>query len=110
VYKARRLGIKVKQVSARWTSSYCPRCGVKGLKVTDPLRRVKIRTGRFFWCPTCTYVADRDYVGAVNIYRMFQEHHRKRYSLRFAKPVSYMGTGIPPNRPGGVSTHFRMGG
>ncbi|MHA2173822.1 MAG: hypothetical protein ACXABI_03270 [Candidatus Hodarchaeales archaeon] len=44
------------------------------------------------------------------IYRMFQEHHRKRYSLRFAKPVSYMGTSIPPNRPGGVSAHFRMGG
>jgi IS605 OrfB family transposase len=110
VYKARRLGIKVKRVSARWTSSYCPRCGVKGQKVTDPLRRVKSRTGRFFWCPTCTYVADRDYVGAVNIYRMFQKHHRKRYSLRFAKPVSYMGTGIPPNCPGGVSAHFRMGG
>ena len=110
VYKARRLGIKIKRVAACWTSSYCPRCGDKGHKVSDPLRRVNSRTGRFFWCSTCTYAADRDYIGAVNIYRMFQQFTRKRYSLRFARPVSYMGTGIPPNHPGGVSTHFRVGG
>jgi IS605 OrfB family transposase len=109
LYKARRIGLKVKRVSARWTSSYCPRCGAKGQKVTDPLNQFKSKKGRFFSCPACGYMADRDYVGAVNIYRMFREHQHKRYSLRFAKPVSYMGIGIPPNRPGGVSAHFRMG-
>ncbi|MFW9903063.1 MAG: zinc ribbon domain-containing protein [Candidatus Thorarchaeota archaeon] len=110
LYKARRMGLKVKRVSARWTSSYCPRCRAKGQKVIDPLNRVTSHKGRFFWCPTCDYMADRDYVGALNIYRMFREHQRKRFSLRLATPVSYMGTGIPPNRLGGVSAHFRMGG
>lgn len=109
VYKARRMGITVKRVSARWTSSYCPRCGAKGQKITDPLRLRVTRTGRFFWCKMCGYHADRDYIGAVNIYRMYQEQHNKRYCLCSAKPVSYMGTGIPPNRPGGASAQVVLG-
>ncbi|MFW9904059.1 MAG: hypothetical protein ACFFFH_06975 [Candidatus Thorarchaeota archaeon] len=31
------------------------------------------------------------------------------YSLRLTTPVSYMGTGVPSNRPGGGSAHSRMG-
>jgi IS605 OrfB family transposase len=108
VYKAKRLGIQVKRVLARWTSSYCPRCGQKGRKLSDPCRQIIFKQGRFFLCPFCQYSADRDYIGALNIYRMFQEQQRRRYRLRCAKPVSYMGPGIPPNRPGGVSTRPLM--
>jgi IS605 OrfB family transposase len=104
IYKARRVGIVVKRVSARWTSSYCPRCGHRGQKIMDPMSLVVIKTGRFFHCTQCSYLADRDYVGAVNIYRMYQEHLNKRHSIRFAKLVSYTGTGIPLNRPSGAST------
>jgi IS605 OrfB family transposase len=110
VYKARRVGIRVKRVAARWTSSYCSRCGCKGQKISDPSDLRATKTGRFFCCPSCQYRADRDYIGAVNIYRMYQESKRKRYSLRAARPVSYTGAGIPPNRPGGASAHLRMGG
>ncbi len=98
VYKAKRVGINVKRVNPRGTSSYCPRCGMKGMKIIEPTHKTADKQGRFFYCPQCQYTADRDYIAAVNIYRMYQEHHKKRYNLLNAKPVSYSrGTGIPPN-------------
>jgi putative transposase len=104
-YKAKRFGIKVVQISPRWTSSYCPRCGAKGEKISDPRTRKAIKRGRFFYCAVCTYLADRDYIAAVNIYRMYQENRKKRFSLKQAKPVPYMATGIPLNRLSGDTTH-----
>jgi IS605 OrfB family transposase len=104
-YKAQRYGIKLARVNPRWTSSYCPRCGVKGAKINDPRNRQLLKRGRFFYCGACSYLADRDYIAAVNIYRVHQEWRIKLFSLKQAKPVPYMVTGIPLNRPSGDSIH-----
>lgn len=105
LYKAKRFGIRIKRVGARWTSTYCPRCGAKGQKIIDPSCKVAEKLGRYFSCPHCHYTADRDYIASINIYRMYQEHLKKRFHLQFSKPVSYMGAGIPRNRPRGALVH-----
>ncbi|WP_287585579.1 transposase [Candidatus Borrarchaeum sp.] len=104
-YKAQRYGIKLVRVNPRWTSSFCPRCGAKGAKISDPRAHQVLKRGRFFYCGACSYLADRDYIAAVNIYRVYQEKRKKRFSLKQAKPVPYMATGIPLNRPSGDSIH-----
>ena len=109
-YKATRVGITLVRINPRWTSSYCPRCGAKGEKISDPRTRHVIKRGRFFYCGTCSYLADRDYIAALNIYRKYQELQKKRCSLKHSKPVPYMATGIPLNRPSGDSTPLLVGG
>ena len=94
----------------RWTSSYCPRCGQKGQKIRDPASRLVEKEGRYFYCSLCRFSADRDYIGSLNIYRMYQEQRQKRYRITHAKPVSYTGTGIPPNCPGGASVQVFLNG
>ncbi|MFX1253093.1 MAG: zinc ribbon domain-containing protein [Promethearchaeota archaeon] len=97
-YKGKRVGIQVKRVSPRGMSSYCPRCGTQGMKISEPPNKLANKQGRFFHCAHYQYTADRDYIAAVNIYRMYQQHRKKQYSLKQVKPVSYsLGTGIPPN-------------
>ncbi len=76
-YKAKQVGIRVKRVNAHWTSSYCPRCGQKGQKVIEPLAQLAEGIGRFFTCGHCGFTADRDYIAAVNIYRMYEEQRKK---------------------------------
>jgi putative transposase len=107
-YKAQRCGIKLVRVNPRWTSSYCPRCGAKGVKISEPRTRQVIKSGRFFYCEGCSYLADRDYIAAVNIYRVYQERRNKRFSIKQAKPVPYTATGIPLNRPSGDSIHVLL--
>ena len=97
-YKAALVGIKVTRVNPRGTSSYCPRCGAKGLKITEPTNKTEDPKGRFFYCPHCNYTADRDYIAAINIFRMYQQQRKKKFSLINAKPVSYIGADTPPNR------------
>lgn len=97
-HKARFLGIKVVTVPARGTSSYCPRCGKKGRKVATSTAKKTITTGRCFWCPRCNYRADRDYIGALNVYRVFRLPKKRRHQLATAKPVFYMKTVPPPDR------------
>ncbi|MFX0061638.1 MAG: zinc ribbon domain-containing protein [Candidatus Hermodarchaeota archaeon] len=97
-YKAALVGIQVTRVNPRGTSSYCPRCGAKGLKITEPTSKPEAPKGRFFYCPHCHYTADRDYIATVNIFRMYQQQKKKKFSLINAKPVSYIGTVTPPNR------------
>jgi len=110
LYKAKRVGITIQRVSPRWTSTYCPRCGQKGLKITDS-RSIRVtRRGRVFHCPSCLYIADRDYIAAINIYRMHQEQRKKRYRLKNARPVPYMATGIPLNRPSGETAQLSLSG
>jgi len=104
-YKVKRFGIRIVRINPRWTSSYCPRCGGKGEKISDPRTRYAIKVGRFFYCSSCNYLADRDYIAAINIYRVYQEMRKKRFSLKHSKPVPYMAAGIPLNRPSGDSTH-----
>jgi IS605 OrfB family transposase len=109
-YKAQRFGINIVRINPRWTSSYCPRCGAKGEKISDPRTRHTLTRGRFFQCSACCYLADRDYIAAVNIYRVYQEKRKKRFNLKQAKPVPYTATGIPLNRPSGDSTPLLVGG
>ncbi|MFQ5980811.1 MAG: zinc ribbon domain-containing protein [Candidatus Heimdallarchaeota archaeon] len=66
--------------------------------------------GRMFHCPSCDFLADRDYIAALNISRMFHEQRQKRYSLTHAKSVPYMATDIPLNRPSGASPQLSLGG
>jgi len=108
MYKAKRFGIKIARVNPRWTPSYCPRCGAKGEKISEPRTRQVIKSGRFFHCSVCSYLADRDYIAAVNIYRVHQENRKKRFSIKHAKPVPYMATGIPLNRLSGDTIHGRL--
>ncbi len=109
-YKAKRLGITIRRVSPRWTSSYCPRCGQKGWKITESRTRGKNPKGRMFQCSSCAFLADRDYIAALNIYRMYSEQRHKRYSIKNAKAVPYMATAIPLNRPSGASPQLSVGG
>jgi len=101
VYKAVRFGLKIKRVSARWTSTYCPQCRAKGQKIVEFCNQTVNPLGRFFSCPRCHFTADRDYIAALNIYRMYLQRRKKRYSLHHAMPVSYTGAGLPCNRPRG---------
>lgn len=104
-HKAGSRGIKVITVPARSTSSYCPRCGKIGRKVATTTSTVADDTGRCFWCPHCGYRADRDYVGALNVYRVYRLPVNQRYRLATAKPVFYRKAVPPPNRAGGTPDH-----
>jgi hypothetical protein len=37
---------------------------------------------------------------------MYVQQRQKRYILHHAMPVSYMGAGLPLNRPSGETVHF----
>ena len=100
-YKSKLLGIRVKLVNPRGTSSYCPRCGKKGQKIRDSESKIITTLGRYFYCPHCTFIGDRDYVGALNIYRLYESYRKKIYSLIKSRTVLYMSTGPPLNRSSG---------
>ncbi len=110
-YKCPSAGLHFFQVNPWGTSSYCPRCGLRGLKVRAPNDFTVSKSGRFFHCPSCGFTADRDYVGALNIYRVFRLNtsplksraSRRRQTLHTAIPVLYQRTGTPLNRPSGGS-------
>jgi len=71
-YKALMNGILVKTVPAWGTSSYCPRCGKRGVHVKAPDRlNERGKKYSYFYCPSCGYKADRDYVAALNVGRRF---------------------------------------
>lgn len=99
--KALLVGLTVHQVPAHWTSSYCPRCGQKGHKIPLSNSKQANSTGRYFWCSNCNYRADRDYIAALNIYRVSLLPKKRRYCLPSTPPVLYMRTVTPPHRTGG---------
>jgi IS605 OrfB family transposase len=115
-YKCPPIGLHFFQVNPWGTSSYCPRCGLRGLKIRAPNDFTVSKTGRFFHCPSCGFTADRDYVGALNIYRIFRLHTSspksrasRRRTLHTANPVLYQSSGTPLNHPSGGSvtiTHY----
>lgn len=104
--KTALLGITVDLVPAYWTSSYCPRCGSKGLKVTTTTSITSNPSGRCFHCSSCGYRADRDYIGALNVYRVFLLPKQQRNTLPHAKPLFYRKWGPPPDRSGGIPVLF----
>lgn len=103
-HKARRWSLSVCSVNAAWTSSYCPRCTKKGQKIRESAFKIVEAKGRYFYCPHCKFCADRDYIGALNVYRRYRELQRQsndkklKYNLAYARPVFYKKTALPRNR------------
>ena len=70
-YKALRHGIRTALVDPRNTSHFCPRCGGHGFAIRSPRDLTPHNSGGFFFCPSCGFMGDRDYVGALNVGRAF---------------------------------------
>jgi len=101
-YKCREAGIQLVTVNPWGTSSYCPRCGAKGKKVKAPNQITEeVKGGRYFHCLQCGFTADRDYVGALNQYRVMRLNKAQQETLRTASPLLYQRSGTPANRPVG---------
>ncbi len=94
-YKRKEAGILLQKVCPWNTSSHCPRCSAKGQKVLGPNNLVAEKRGRFFHCPECGFIADRDYIAAINIYRASFIDYQEIKSLAQTSPVPYMDSGIP---------------
>lgn len=78
-YRADLAGIHVERVNPWQTSRSCPRCGSTGHTTLSPEHSLEEWCGGHFRCDNhrCGYQGDRDYVGAVNVARMFfSEAHR----------------------------------
>ena len=72
-YRADIAGIQVERVYAGNTSRSCPRCGSTGQTTKSPDHYYEVWHGGHFRCDNtrCGFQADRDYVGAVNVARVF---------------------------------------
>jgi len=72
-YRAEIAGLHVKRVHPENTSRSCPRCGSTGHTTKSPDHFHEIWHGGHFRCDNarCGFQADRDYVGAVNVARVF---------------------------------------
>ena len=106
-HKTVLLGIHVVLVPAYWTSSYCPRCGLKGQKVDTTTATKENATGRSFYCSHCKFRADRDYIGALNIYRVYLVPKKQRSNITLAKPLFYTKTRLPVHRSAGKTVSSR---
>lgn len=90
-YRAACVGIDVEPVYPTGTSRSCPRCGATGYTCTSPEHHEEVWWGGHFRCDNsrCGFEGDRDYVGAVNVARVFFSETGK---LNHGFTVSYMGT------------------
>ncbi len=72
-YRAEIAGLHVKKVRPNNTSKSCPRCGSTGHTTKSPDHFHEVWFGGHFRCDNarCGFQADRDYVGAVNVARVF---------------------------------------
>jgi len=72
-YRADIAGLHVERVRPGNTSRSCPRCGSTGHTTKSPSHSFEVWWGGHFRCDNarCGYQADRDYVGAVNVARVF---------------------------------------
>ena len=66
-------GIQVERVYAGNTSRSCPRCGSTGHTTKSPDHYREVWHGGHFRCDNsrCGFQGDRDYIGAVNVARVF---------------------------------------
>ena len=72
-YRADITGLHVERVRPGNTSRECPRCGATGHTTKSPDHSFEVWWGGHFRCDNtrCGFQADRDYVGAVNVARVF---------------------------------------
>jgi putative transposase len=72
-YRADIAGLHVGRVRPGNTSRSCPRCGSTGHTTKSPDHFHEVWWGGHFRCDNarCSFQADRDYVGAVNVARVF---------------------------------------
>jgi putative transposase len=72
-YRAEIAGLHVERVRPGNTSRSCPRCGSTGHTTKSPDHVHEVWWGGHFRCDNarCGFQADRDYVGAVNVARVF---------------------------------------
>jgi len=77
------------------TSTHCPRCTIKGVKVLGPNNSIEDLKGRWFICHQCGFSADRDYIAAINIYRASFIDYQIIKSLKDTNPIPYMDIGTP---------------
>jgi IS605 OrfB family transposase len=72
-YRAEIAGLHVEKVHPGNTSRSCPRCGATGHTTKSPDHTFELWHGGHFRCDNarCGFQADRDYVGAVNVARVF---------------------------------------
>ena len=60
------------EVNPHGTSQYCSRCGQKGERFSyQNGKRIKLKWGKLFWCPHCSYEVNADYNGSVNVHHSF---------------------------------------
>jgi hypothetical protein len=103
-YKCHLLGLRFHTEQPRGTSHTCPRCGHAAKTYRSPSDRDEaVKWGRWMFCDTCSYNADRDYCASVNIARlgvayltqMKQAGKARSCSISdpLVKPVTYTGAG-----------------
>jgi hypothetical protein len=110
-YKCRLVGLRFHTEHPGGTSHACPRCGSPAQTFRSPLERTNsVKWGRWLFCETCHFQADRDYAASINIARLGVAHllHMKLMGKARAcsifdpqvKPVIYTATGavllLPP--------------
>ena len=72
-YRAECVGLAVERVYPQGTSRLCPRCGATGHTCMSPDHHEEVWWGGHFRCDNarCGFEGDRDYVGALNVARVF---------------------------------------
>jgi IS605 OrfB family transposase len=106
-YRADIAGLHVKRVHPGNTSRSCPRCGATGHTTKSPDHFHEVWHGGHFRCDNarCGYQADRDYVGAVNVARVF---FSESATLDHGFTSSYTGDFeiVPASRSVGIRLAF----
>jgi IS605 OrfB family transposase len=106
-YRADIAGLHVEKVHPGNTSRSCPRCGSTGHTTKSPDHASEVWWGGHFRCDNtrCGFQADRDYVGAVNVARVF---FSSSASLDHGFTSSYTGDSeiVPASRSAGPRLVF----
>ena len=89
-YKASLVGLEVETVNPWGTSQFCPHCGCHGKRVNASNDLTENEFGGWFYCEECGFSADRDYIGALNIGRVFLSPTDR---ITECKPVEYTSSG-----------------
>jgi len=89
-YKASLVGLDVETVNPWGTSQFCPKCSCHGERVNASNDLTENDAGGWFYCEQCGFSADRDYIGALNVGRMFLSPTDR---ITRCKPVEYTSSG-----------------